>query len=1142
MYLKSIEIQGFKSFANKTVLRFGPGLTGIVGPNGSGKSNVADAVRWVLGEQKIKQLRGASMQDVIFAGTELRKPQGFAFVAITLDNADHILPVDYAEVTVSRRLYRSGESEYMINGQQVRLRDVQELFYDTGIGKEGYSIIGQGQVESILNGKPEERRGIFDEACGIVKFKRRKQAAEHKLETERANLVRVGDILSELSGRVEPLRVQAEAAREFLKLRDRLRLLDLNLFIREQRSSIEELKKADEGIDIAKASLSDLREEDARLKAGSDSISGELTEIETRLDSLRNEASNGRLAIESIKNRIAAVDNEIELKRADIAHATERMKAIDEDMDGRKAQAYAQLNSISELKAELRLLEDPEYAHGISSENASAAAGLSASERGMASSDDVSSKEKAELLGLLNEAEHFSDELAEALGISREELGLELSRYSEGEEKKLSEDKETETTGAEASDEDEDELLFEPDWIKAIKQKRSSLTGISEKEERLTNWLRTSEEEYNQKTLEIKSLNRDINNCQQDYHTAASRLETLKNIAERYEGYGQSIKSVMQRRSSFKGIRGVVADLIHTKASYETAIETALGGSIQNIVTDTEATAKDIIEFLKRGKLGRATFLPLDAIKDRDNSEYRTALKEQGAIGLASDIVEYDEEYKELVGYLLGRTLVCEDMQSAFRIAGRYSHRLRIVTLQGELLSPGGSISGGAYKNSSNLLGRQREIEGLKKQTEDILRKIDGLNEKLVAAEKSAEEMSSEIDDLRSELSEVSIEKNRVSLEIISEFRLKLSGISQKAGFVTENLRRLISEIRRLSSEREQLLDRRAEEQRIIELRGGDKEKLLLHIEETEADIKKAEEQLSGLSGRKAELTASQKEYFQRKDEISTELLGLEKELLRLENGREKLQQKLDERAEHIWTEYELTQSEALSYEDGSLGSDAELRSELVGLRKRTKELGPVNIGAIDEYKEVSERYEFLKAQYEDLTASEASILSIIDELDKGMKKQFAERFAEIRKEFDRVFKELFGGGSGSLELSETEDGDELSAGIVINAQPTGKKLQNMMQLSGGEKTLTAIALLFAIQELKPSPFCLLDEIEAALDDSNIDRFAAYLRKLTDRTQFIVITHRRGTMEACDRLYGITMQEKGVTALVSVDLVSDSLS
>ncbi len=1121
MYLKSIEIQGFKSFANKTVLSFNQGLTGIVGPNGSGKSNVADAVRWVLGEQKVKQLRGASMQDVIFSGTELRKPQGFAFVAITLDNSDGILPVDFREVTVSRRLYRSGESEYMLNGQQVRLRDVQELFYDTGIGKEGYSIIGQGQVESILNGRPEDRRGIFDEACGIVKFKRRKQLAEHKLETERANLVRVSDILKELESRIEPLKKQAESADRFLRLRDLVRKLDINLFLRELDIRQKELDKQTNNIEILKASLEDTRLEDSRLREGSEKLDQELSQLEKELEESKSSIMDKKLTSENIRSRIEMLSSESRLEENRLRLYDERIEKLASELDEKKASVISQLSSLLELRKELQLIDDTEMP-----------------------GDDLE-----RLMELTGRAESYLRELEHALSLEEGVLSEELAdtsdastsnALSEGSGQDHAKSSSSQSAGEPA--EDQEEGFVEPDWLKAIKQKRSSLGGVDDRENELTAWLHKAEEDYNSQTLHIKELNRKINDCQQDYHTTATKLDSLKNLAERYEGYGQSIRAVMQKRSAFPGVRGVVADLIHTEAGYEIAVETALSGNIQNIVTDTEQTARNVIDYLKRNKLGRATFLPLDAIRGREKGEYERALSETGIIGLASDIVSYEREYKELVSYLLGRTLVAKDMDSALFVARRYGYRLRIVTLSGELLMPGGSISGGAYKNTSNLLGRSREIGELKRISEDILKKIDGLNEELVKAEKEAQQSSADIDELREELSQLSLEKNRLSLEIISEFRLKLSGLSQKAGFVTENIERLIAEIHRSQEEMDGLYNDKREVNASIGQKKQESELLQERGRLVSQEIETFEKELLKLASRREELSASQSEFFRKKDELSSELLGLEKELMRLEAAREKVQLSIEERTGYIWDEYELGPASAEAFMDVSLGSAEDIAPQLDSAKKEMRGLGPVNVAAIDEYKEVSERYEFLKAQHDDLVESEAAILSVIDELEKGMKKQFSERFADIRREFDKVFKELFGGGKGDLELQPAEDGDELSAGIIINAQPPGKKLQNMMQLSGGEKALTAIALLFAIQNLKPSPFCLLDEIEAALDDSNIDRFAAYLNRLSSRTQFIVITHRRGTMEACDRLYGITMQEKGVTALVSVDLVTDSLS
>ena len=1185
MYLKSIEIQGFKSFANKTVLQFNEGVTGIVGPNGSGKSNVADAVRWVLGEQKVKQLRGASMQDVIFAGTEIRKPQGFAFVAITLDNSDKKLPVSYKEVTVSRRLYRSGESEYMINGQQVRLRDVQELFYDTGIGREGYSIIGQGQIDAILNGKPEDRRGLFDEAAGIVKFKRRKQIAERKLEAEHANLLRITDILNELERQVGPLKKQAENAANYLKLRDTLKTYDLNLFIRETESILERLKKAEENFNIVSASLQDAKNENDALKESHERLSDELAASDAKLREKQEELQKGELLIQNLEGQIAVAKTQIASDSEHIKSDAARMESIGVDREEKEHTVLSYLHALIALGEQLALVAEQQRKEAK-------AAGLTETEtKGALGSAKAASNENPfsiqldgadkELLQLKQKIDSFTKLLRTVLGMDEETLQEELKKTeekTEGSTSVFAESKSPKASPSEGTAEAqnpsnpdvksgtdsafsqkttnktdlssrgtdakgrETEHFTEPAWMREIRHKQDSLTAIKDREQRVKAWMDRSAEEYNAATEVLKDLNRSINDCQQEYHMTRTRLESLRNIAERYEGYGQSIRSVMQLKNRVRGIRGVVADLIKTEKRYETAVETALGGSIQNIVTDSEATAKTLIEHLKKNRLGRATFLPLDAIRGETQENYRKAAKETFAIGTVADVVQTEPAYQALAVHLLGRTLLVDTMEHALLTARKYNHSLRIVTLDGELLSPGGSISGGAYRNSSNLIGRVREIDELKEKTDAILRKVDVLNQRVVEQERAVDEKNAEIERFREELKEISIEKNTLSLGIMSEMKLQYAGLSQKTAFISENITRLASELAQSSETYEKLLSHKKD----CMARVGAAE---AEIAKREADIRAVQDALQKnraeaetFTKRQQELAASQKEFFTRRESLSGQILGLEKELMRLGNQKEKEQQRLDSQTAYIWAEYELSLSGAKPYYDEKLGSPAELKNQVQSLKAKIRALGPVNVQAVEDYKEVSERYAFMHAQHADLVASEQSITAIIADLDAGMKRQFHEKFREIQAEFDRVFKELFGGGLGTLELVENEDKDVLEAGIAINAQPPGKKLQNMMQLSGGEKALTAIALLFAIQNLKPSPFCLLDEIEAALDDSNVSRFANYLHKLTKDTQFIVITHRRGTMEAADRLYGITMQEKGVTALVSVDLVSDQLS
>ena len=1160
MYLKSIEIQGFKSFAHKTLLNFNNGVTGIVGPNGSGKSNISDAVRWVLGEQKVKQLRGSAMQDVIFAGTELRKAQGFASVAITLDNADRVLPVDYTEVTVTRKLYRSGESDYMINGQSVRLKDVQELFYDTGIGREGYSIIGQGQIDAIINGRPRDRRGLFDEAAGIVKFKKRKAAAIKRLESEHESLVRVTDIINELEKRLHPLERQAEGAKNYLKLRDEQKRLDLNLFIRQTESILDSLERSKGNLDIVKASLKETEEESNKLKESGSEIGEHLAAIDKELEELRATISKAELLKENLNGQINVSEAEIKADRDNAAKLEKRADSIKAELAESLETARKYLDSVEELHTSLKLMDD-------SSDD---------------DADDTLTAELADIGALEENIEELKDKLrgigidADAIrkqaaisGNAAEGGGIEVGQNgaggneaesghgadaagdaAEGTKKASNGQAESkDSSGDDGNDTDDDAAFTLPSWMQAIKNKRDELADVREKENRTADWLNKATDEYNELTRALKGLEGELSQAESRYASVNARLESIRNLAERYEGYGESIRAVMREKHKLGGIKGVVADLIGTDKEYETAVETALGGRIQNIVTDNEQSAKVSIEFLKRTRQGRATFLPLNALRSSTQAELKEAVREQGAIGIASGLVRTAAEYEGLAEYLLGNVLVADNIDSAIRIAAKYRQKLRIVTLDGELLSPGGAMSGGAYKNSSKLMGRSREISELEQNVERARRDISVIRDKINAQDKLISEKSAEVDRLSEELKAIANERNDIGYRISSDIRLRYSELKQRIGFVGENIDRVVSAVKKLKDENENngieqdnCTKRITAAEEYISERRDD----IAHIE---SELKSAEEKTDELSSSRDELTNKQGGYAAQKEEYAATILELQKDIIRLENQVEKEQQKLDDETGYIWDEYELSLSSAKEFYDESLGTLSEIKSELNNIKSRIKALGPVNVQAIEEYKEVSERYGFMKQQYDDLVVSEESIRGIIDELDTGMKKQFDEQFAAIKSQFRSVFRELFGGGEADLDLvydNENEDGaekaDELEAGISVVVQPPGKKLQNIMQLSGGEKALTAIALLFAIQNLKPSPFCLLDEIEAALDDSNVTRFANYLHKLTEHTQFIVITHRRGTMEAADRLYGVTMQEKGVTKLVSVDLVSSSLT
>ncbi len=1184
MYLKSIEVQGFKSFANRLVFEFHNGITGIVGPNGSGKSNIGDAVRWVLGEQSAKQLRGGKMEDVIFAGTELRKPVSYASVAITIDNSDHALPVDFDQVTITRKVFRSGESEYLMNGSACRLRDINELFYDTGIGKEGYSIIGQGQIDRILSGKPEERRELFDEAAGIVKFKRRKAAAQKKLDDESRNLVRVNDILAELEKQVGPLEHQAEKAKEYLKLKEELKKNDVNLFLIESDEFKEELAKVNETFSIADAELK-------AAKAEFEKSGAEYEANEERLSCLNHtieENSSIANQAEIDKNRLSS---QIELLNEQI----KSVLASDEQLNKR-------LDSIKE-----RLLDSDEEKKRLISERFKLTDRLDEMKAECEEADNIVKSLTESIAELEENVENGKDDVIDNLN-ERGQIKAKLQRNVTLLEQVNIRKSELTRKLINCKSEEDTQKQNLDSLKKQLSDVREDISSINEK---------LSDREKNQLLIRdtINKYNTDINNLNRIVMGESSRLESLKNITERYDGYGSSIRKVMEQKEKNKGIIGVVADIIKTKKQYETAIETALGGTIQNIVTDNEETAKGLITFLKQNKFGRATFLPLSAISGRDIKVDNTLASEKGAIGFANQLIECDSEFYELARYLLGRILVVDNIDNALAIARRHNHSVRIVTLEGDMLSPGGSMSGGAFKNSSNLLGRRREIEELETSVAGNEKKLKSLETELSNAREKLSVVRNELEQLKTELQEKQLAENTSSMNLEAAERkqeelnraytnskreseeievsvlqinaeidackialaeserhdkeltdkinsdnakieqnkaelaarqaeaekrhIELANFSQQDTFAEENIKRVLREISRLNEEADEIKDSLGSADDEIR----EKKENIAKIGETIAAAEAKIAEYAGITAKEREerdkVQEKQRELFTRREEISGRINTLDKECLRISSRIEKIETMRDERIDYMWNEYELTLIRAAELRDESLNNSDVLRKSITVLKADIKKLGDVNVNAIEDYKEISERYIFLKTQHDDLITARDTLIKVIDELDTGMRTQFIEKFQEIKVEFDKVFKELFGGGRGTLELEE--DVDILEAGIKIISQPPGKKLQNMMQLSGGEKALTAISLLFAIQNLKPSPFCLLDEIEAALDDSNVVRYAKYLHKLTKNTQFIVITHRRGTMAAADRLYGITMQEKGVSTLVSVDLIEDQL-
>lgn len=1184
MYLKSIEVQGFKSFANKINFQFHNGITGIVGPNGSGKSNVADAVRWVLGEQRIKQLRGASMQDVIFSGTETRKPLGFAYVAITLDNSDHQLAIDYDEVTVARRLYRSGESEYLINGAPCRLKDVNELFYDTGIGKEGYSIIGQGQIDQILSGKPEDRRELFDEAAGIVKYKRRKIDAQKKLEDEEANLVRVNDILSEQEKQIEPLEKQAEKARIYLKKKEELKTRDVNVFLLENEKTRNQLETVAVSYKITSDDLDEATASYEKIKEEYDKTALELEEIDNIINEARKTLENNSVMREKLEGQIGVLKEQIHSAEGNLSHFRTRCDTLN-----------------SEIEIKLREKEDAlkvkksidDNAESLEKNRRDARDELTLVQSRIEEINQGIEEKKNAIISALNERASIKtqlgrlDSMMEQVTIRKAELNSRLLRAKSDE-----------------AEMDETIASLRTEFDKVTEE----ISAINEDKKKTEQRIAGIKEELSENDAKLR-------NAEELFHQEKSKFDTINNLTERYEGYNSSIKKVMEQKESNKGIVGVVADIIKVDKKYETAIEVALGNSIQNIVTEDEDTAKKMIEFLKAGKFGRATFLPLTSISNPQEFKNPESLKEKGVIGMADELAKTDDKYRNVAKTLLGRIVVVDNVDNAVNIAKKYDYGIRMVTLQGELLVPGGAISGGAFKNSSNLLSRRRELDELEKHIAKLKEEIEKYKERIEKVKEERNSLRVHLEQINLNVQNKFIEQNTARLNVIkaeerkeettkgySELRDEQSGIEERVKEIEDGRKDIenrlsesekqekelneailadqksLDELRTEESmklevtaswdvEVEKALQKQEFEQLNVDRIDGELLKLRndlreveesLHSNEEEAKLRKEDidkinltieaagnsqsqiiDRLNENTRLREELSEKQKHFFDNREQLSERMNLLDKEKYKLGAQKEKLEEQIESKVSYMWNEYEISLADAKNLRNEEMTDLSLLKREAGELKEEIRKLGDVNVNAIEDYRNLMERYTFLKNQHDDLVAAKQTLEEIIVNLDAAMRAQFREKFADICDEFDKVFKELFGGGKGELELMEDED--ILEAGIKINAQPPGKKLQNMMQMSGGEKALTAIALLFAIQNLKPSPFCLLDEIEAALDESNVGRFAKYLHKLTKHTQFIVITHRRGTMEKVDRLYGITMQEKGISALVSVNLIDKDL-
>ncbi|OLR58829.1 chromosome segregation protein SMC [Anaerostipes sp. 494a] len=1183
MYLKSIEVNGFKSFAHKMIFQFNNGITGIVGPNGSGKSNVADAVRWVLGEQSAKQLRGAKMEDVIFSGTELRKPMGSAYVAITMDNSDGSLPIQFEEVTVARRVYRSGESEYLINGSPCRRKDIVELFFDTGVGKEGYSIIGQGQIDQILSGKPEDRRELFDEAAGIVKYKKNKAETQKSLDAERENLVRVTDILTELERQIGPLKKQSEKAKEYLIYRDQLKERDIKLFLLENKKISEELQLLDGKIEIATREMNEANVKMEKAKEKYEKEDRQLKNLNDKISQTTSDISEDKVNVQRHEGEIKVLEEQINTERTKHTYHLEEKERIEEEINEKKHQ-------IEEIQAEADMIRRQfEDTTRIRVERESEAALYQ---------KEIQELEE-ELSGLQEQISDFNS--------NQMKVSSQLERFHTVEEQlqvqieNLKHQKimlEQELSGGHVSRQQLENKIAD------LKREKESLTIQIRNSQRITETLEKEGQELNHILAQKK----------EKFHRMQSNYETLRNMSERYDGYGYGIKKVMEQKHKVPGIIGAVADIVKVDSMYESAIETALGGSIQNIVTDTQNTAKELIEFLKRNRYGRVTFLPLDAVKGKSFAR-REILSEPGVVGPANELVSYDQRYSDLFASLLGQVLVVKDMDAGISIANKYHHSVRIVTLDGDGLNRGGSMSGGAFKNKGNLLGRNREVKDLKEKLEKIRVVLQENEDKCYENEKRVREYQETVVRLNKEYQQILLELNTQEMSL-SAFSHQEEDLTNRIGTLKQQIEVLETEKENAVVDARELLDKKndleiankTDEQKIeeienklavlhkkadeqsriiaeIHMKSGqlkqklefeesnharvrfEVEKLVsglklndenarnttgtvqkiedqirqlkMYIRETSDAVEMKKENLEKMKTEVEARTEIYKKTMQEREEIMERASGYDKEVFRLTGAKEKQEEKQQELLDYMWDNYEITYNQAkVTITEEITESLTRLKEEITDIKSNIRTLGPVNVNAIEDYREISERYEFLQRQHEDIVKAEAHLTSLIKELEDAMRRQFDEKFKDIQDMFQKVFVELFGGGVAKLELT---DDDVLESGIRIIAQPPGKKLQNMMQLSGGEKALTAISLLFAIQNLKPSPFCLLDEIEAALDDSNVTRFARYLHKLTKETQFIVITHRRGTMMAADVLYGITMQEKGVSTQVSVNLIEKDL-
>ena len=1183
MYLKRLELQGFKSFADKTILEFKPGITSVIGPNGSGKSNISDAIRWVLGEQSMKSLRGAKSEDIIFAGTQSRKSLGFAEVSIVIDNSDAKLPIEYSEVTVTRKLYRNGETGYFINKTPCRLKDILELFMDTGIGKDGYSIIGQGKIDEILSNKSEDRRHIFEEAAGIVKYRTRKQESEKKMEQTKLNLLRINDILTEIEGNIEPLKAQSEKAKQYLNLREELKNIEVGLFVYNINTYKEKLEQIIKDEEIMTSQRNTENEKLTSIQSLKDSLKQELDEITTQIEQMQN------IGFEST-NKIEKINSEIGISKERIQNNIANKERLESE--------------IKELRIRIQELQEEEKQRQEKKANLfqnkeKFEEELKQKEKELAKLTKTLSDKELEIEAKKQKIETNTDKKYEVLA----DINTQEANYENLEKRKKTLKIELEN------------VISELDSTRDNKQELSKkFYEIQSKRNIVSNNLQQETTEKESCMNKIKDFEEEINKLNYQMNMKDARHKFLLETEKEKEGYIKSVKELLldcDKNSQLKkGMHGVLANLISVNKEYELAIEMCLGQALQNVVTETEEDAKKLVEHLRNNNLGRASFLPISSIRGkRIENVISNGMK--GVIGIASDLVKCDKKYSQIVLNLLGRTVVVEDMNIGISLAKMNNYSFRIVTLKGDVISSSGSITGGSVATKTvNILGRSREIEELEKEIKKLSKKIEEITLQKQKYLESITEVIEKVAGLEKELQDieivyaaenqkmVSIEENIYKLEQrrdklkeeeLSINKQKEESIKQKEEKEQE-VEKLNSEIKSLSEEVEQFATVNKDNQKYIDDLNFDITNLKISVSsfiESEASIEEFVERIrqeilnnnnnienknntlnqaikenaelqtkidnlnSKIEQIKAEVNNSSEnieklkqlrteknELLDKKEEEITNqfsiLEGLKEQIVKMDFKKTKLEQDIEQLINTLWNEYEITPNNAGEYKKPN--NIAQAQKEVSSIREKIKDLGSINIDSIEEYKKISERYDFMCEQRLDLENTVAKLRKVISEMTQTMEKQFKEKFEIINKNFNEVFIELFGGGKAELIL--TDEDNVLECGIDIRVQPTGKKLQNMMLLSGGEKAFTAIALLFAILKINPAPFCILDEIEAALDDVNVYRFAEYLKKFSQASQFLVITHRKGTMEVADTVYGVTMEENGISKLLSMKLSS----